>query len=99
MRRWKSDSRRVSWNGGIRTRRAIRAWGPVVGTRYVDRLSILRGAPSLAELFNVQSLRFHQLTGDRSGQYAVSLTGQVRLIVTIANETTLQVEEVVDYHG
>ena len=42
---------------------------------------------------------FHPLTGGRRGQYALRLTGQVRMIVTIEDGRTVIVEEVVDYHG
>lgn len=78
---------------------AIRAWGPVVGNRYVDRITIVRGAPSMSELTSAPSLRLHQLVGDRAGQLAINLTGQVRLVLTLLEDGALQVEEVVDYHG
>lgn len=78
---------------------AIRAWGPIVGRRYVARIRTLRGAPSIASLYDIQSFDLHPLTGDRAGQYAIRLTGQVRLIVTLAGESAVMIEEVVDYHG
>ena len=40
----------------------------------------------------------HPLTGDRDGQYAMRLTGQMRLILTIDGDRHVTVEEVVDYH-
>ena len=77
----------------------MREWGPVTGQRYVDRVETLEIAERVEDLFGMRPLNFHRLTGDRSGQYALRLTGQMRLIVTIEDETTLIIEEVVDYHG
>lgn len=79
--------------------RAVREWGPVTGQRYVDRVRTLRRVQRVQDLYRLGPLRFHALTGDRRGQYALRLTGQMRMIVTIADERTLMVEEVVDYHG
>ena len=55
-------------------------------------------ARGLADLRNTP-LHFHALTGDRSGQYAIRLTGQVRLVMTFPDPGTAMIEEVVDYHG
>ena len=49
------------------------------------------------DLYQLVPLRFHPLTGDRRGQYALRLTGQMRMIVAIEDERSLIVEEVVDY--
>ena len=56
-------------------------------------------APSTAELYATRFLDFHPLTGNRSGQHALRLTGQVRLIVTVEDQRTIWVEEVIDYHA
>ena len=79
--------------------RAVREWGPVVGRRYIQRVNVLMQARGLADLRNTPPLHFHALTGDRSGQYAIRLTGQVRLVMTFPNPGTAMIEEVVDYHG
>ncbi len=76
----------------------MREWGPVTGERYVDRVRTLRRVQSVQDLYRLVPLRFHALTGNRRGQYALRLTGQMRMIVTIEDERTLMVEEVVDYH-
>ena len=55
-------------------------------------------ARDLADLYDQRALGLHPLTGDRRGQFAMRLTGQMRLIFTV-DEQTLIVEEVVDYHG
>ena len=51
------------------------------------------------ELARIPPLRFHPLTGDRAGQYAIRLTGRLRLVLSFPNPTSATVEEVVDYHG
>ncbi len=77
---------------------ALREWGPVVGLRYILRIRQLLAAPDLAMLYNLRALDFHPLTGDRAGQHALRLTGRMRLIVTVEDERTVRIEEVVDYH-
>lgn len=77
---------------------AVRAWGPDVGRRYVLRVNALRAAERMQDLFNLRALDMHPLTGDRAGQFAIRLTGRMRLILTSDGERRVTVEEVVDYH-
>ena len=77
---------------------AIRAWGPDVGRRYVQRVDALVAADRLQDLFEVRAFDLHPLTGDREGQHALRLTGQMRLILTVDGDSSVTVEEVVDYH-
>ena len=70
-----------------------------MGRRYVQRIDVLRAAPTVAELYERRALRFHALTGDRAGQYAINLTGRIRLIVTVGDERSVTVYGVEDYHG
>jgi plasmid maintenance system killer protein len=77
---------------------AIRAWGPVVGVRYIERVGYLFQAPLLSDIYDNRAFRLHALTGDRAGQHALVLTGQMRLILTVLNESSVLVEDVVDYH-
>ena len=77
---------------------AIREWGPGAGRRYVRRVDLLRAARSIEDLRANRALDLHRLRGDRAGQSALRLTGQVRLIVTFS-AAGAEVEEVVDYHG
>ena len=80
-------------------RRAIQQWGPSVGERYAERLTMIGAAPSVDALYTLPALRFHQLAGDRKGQFAASLTGQWRVIPELVNDETLRVVSVEDYHG
>ncbi len=77
---------------------AVRAWGEDVGRRYIQRIDLLQEAVTVADLYAIRSLDFHPLRGDRSGQYALRITGQVRLVVTLDDDGVL-IEEVVDYRG
>ena len=81
------------------TAQAIRTWGSDVGVRYVQRLEALVTAPNLDAIYATRAFDFHPLTGNRAGQHALRLTGQMRMIVTVEDERTIWIEEVVDYHG
>ena len=83
----------------IEASRAVREWGPDVGRRYVQRVNVIMQARGLDDLANTPPLHFHMLTGDRAGQYAMRLTGQIRLVMTFPDPGTGMIEEVVDYHG
>ncbi len=78
---------------------AARSWGPEVGRRYIQRVAALLAAERVSDLYNVRALDLRPLTGDRRGQYAIRLTGQMRVIITVEDERSVIIEEVVDYHG
>lgn len=74
------------------------------------RLGEILSAPALADLRGVD--RFHELSADRSGQYAMALDGPYRLLFEPAEELEItdghvdessvqrvRILEVVDYHG
>ena len=78
---------------------AVRAWGPEVGRRYIERVQLLQEAPGLEALYDIRTVGFHPLRGDRRGQFAIRLTGRMRLIVESGPEDgSVTVVEVVDYH-
>jgi proteic killer suppression protein len=82
--------------------RATRDWGEPVGRKYVERIVFIQAAATVADLRNARSLRFHALSGRREGQYAVMLTGNWRLVLSLRDGetgTVVIIEEVVDYHG
>jgi proteic killer suppression protein len=80
---------------------AQRRWGGAVGRRYVERVNILYAAESVGDLYKMLSLQFHPLTGDRRGQYALTLVGRFRLIVSIPDDDwkAVRVEEVSKHYG
>ena len=78
---------------------AVREWGPDAGARYVERVRIIRRARSFDDLYGFRALALHPLHGDRHGQFALRLTGRMRLIVERGDDRgTVIVAEVVDYH-
>ena len=80
--------------------RAIRHWGPQVGRRYIQRIEILHAIKEFSEIFQFRSLHAHPLRGSRRGQYAITLTGQWRLIVTKGDtESDVSVQEVSRHYG
>lgn len=80
---------------------AVKAYGPEVGRKYVQRINIIRQTRTLAELQALPGLRCHPLKGDRQGQWAVNLTGFVRLIFTFEDDelTVVCIEEVSKHYG
>lgn len=79
-------------------REAIREWGPQVGPRYQERVKLIQAAASLNDLFAITYLHLHPLTGDRQGQYAITLSGRWRLILTVEG-ATVTIEEVSAHYG
>ena len=77
---------------------AIKAWGPEVGRRYVERLGTVRTAEKLADLYSFQQLRFHPLKANLASYYSITLTGRWRIIVTSPDETTVIIEEVSNHY-
>lgn len=75
---------------------AIRRWGAAVARKYVQRVNDLYAVNTIDDLFRIPPLRFHALTGPRRGQYALSLSERMRLIVTFTGKgsVTAWVEEV-----
>ncbi|MEA3315478.1 MAG: type II toxin-antitoxin system RelE/ParE family toxin [Campylobacterota bacterium] len=48
----------------------------------IQRINILKSAKSFDELYQIPQLKFHPLSGNRKGEFAISLTGFYRLIIT-----------------
>lgn len=85
-----------------RTAEAERQWGRAIGRKYVQRIVSLIRASDVADLRQVRALNFHALTGDRRGQYGITLTQNWRLVVSLPDGeegSRIRIEEVVDYHG
>lgn len=91
-----------------------KAYGAVCGKLIERRLQEMEAAKSLAMLMTLPQARCHELTGDRDGQFAVSLEHPRRLVFEPAHDplpkkadggldltsvTAVRILEVVDYHG
>lgn len=76
--------------------RAIREFGPQEARRYIERINIIKQARNLEELQSLPGLRCHPLKGNRSGQWAINLTGFCRLIFTLQGDELeiVRIEEV-----
>ncbi len=61
------------------------------------RLEILDAADSLNDLAALPSNRFEPLTGDRKGQYSISINKQYRICFTWPSDGPEKVE-ITDYH-
>ncbi len=84
---------------GINLAEADRLFGVPVGRKYIQRLAVLRAVEKFTEIYGHRALKLHQLKGDRSGEYAMTLTGNFRLIVGKIKEDTVRIVDVEDYHG
>ena len=79
--------------------RATREWGPEVGPRYIRRIVTLYELHDFSEIFQHTSWHSHPLTGNRANQFAISLIGRWRLIVTKGDtDTAVTVEEVSNHY-
>ena len=83
------------------TKDGIRLLGAESHRKFVQRIDLMGVARSIEELSILPGLHWHPLKGDRVGQFAVTLTGNFRLILTAVEDppNTVCVEEVIDYHG
>lgn len=80
---------------------AVREFGAEVARRYIHRIQIVKNTRSLDELRPLPGLRFHALSGNWEGQYAINLNGFYRLIVTLegAELQIVRIEEVSKHYG
>jgi proteic killer suppression protein len=78
---------------------ASRFFGVPIGRKYLQRLAVLRATDKFAQLYGLKALKLHQLKGDRRGEFAVTLTGNYRLILKRLDEDKVRVMDVEDYHG
>jgi len=62
-------------------------------------LSFIGAADNFSQLYGLHALRLHPLNGNRAGQYAITLTGNYRLIIEKVKEDKIRIMDVEDYHG
>ena len=78
---------------------ATRLFGVPIAQKYIQRLAVIRATEKFQELFGHRALRLHPLKGNRAGQYAMTLTGNYRLIIERITEDKIRILDVEDYHG
>lgn len=66
-------------------------------TKAMARLNVLNAARSLDDIAPLRSIGLHKLTGDRKGQWAMTLNGPWRLCFRFENGDAYDLE-IVDYH-
>jgi len=78
------------------SKKAVKAYGPQVARKYVERVNILKAARDQADVVAQRALRCHALKGRRQGQYGIRLLDRWRLIVTFRSENVeiVRIEEV-----
>jgi proteic killer suppression protein len=86
-------------DAGISLVEAGRLLGVPIGRKYIQRLAVLRATDKFTQLFGHKALRLHPLKGKRTGQYAITLTGNYRLIIEKVQEDRVRILDVEDYHG
>jgi len=81
--------------------KGVKAYGPEVARKYIQRINIIKQVRGIDELMNLPALGCHPLTGRRHGQYAVKLTGFCRLIFTLRGDALeiARIEEVSKHYG
>lgn len=82
-------------------RLAVKAYGEQVARKYVQRVNLLKSARDFDTLKRLPGLDCHPLKGDRKGQWALKLTGFMRLIVSLTDgpPEIVRVEEVSKHYG
>ena len=78
---------------------SLRVFGAAIGKKYVMAVNFIRQARTIQDLHTAPQYRFHRLQGNRASEYALTLTGNWRLIVTIPSPNVVRIEKVEDYHG
>jgi proteic killer suppression protein len=78
---------------------ANRLFGIPIARKFIQRLGVLRAADKFSQLYGLRALRLHPLKGNRAGQYAITLTGNYRLILEKLDEERVRIMNVEDYHG
>ena len=84
---------------GLSLTLATRLFGTPIGRKYIQRLAVIRAIDDFNQLYGLRALRLHSLRGDRAGQYAMTLTGNYRLIIERIGDDTVRIMGVEDYHG
>jgi len=92
----KSFANRQTWN--LFTGKNTSRFPPEIAKRAVRKLDSLNYAVSLHDLVVPPGNRLHALSGNRAGQYSISINDQYRICFRFADGDAFDVE-VCDYHG
>jgi len=83
------------------SKKAVRAYGQAVATRYIERINIIKHTSSIEELEQLPVLNCHPLKGNRDGEWSIKLTGFMRLIFTVHGDELeiVRIKEVSKHYG
>jgi len=83
------------------SRKAVASYGAAVGRRYIQRINIIKNTNDIEELQRLPVLHCHELTGDREGQWSITLIGFYRLIFILVGKQLeiVRIEEVSKHYG
>ncbi|MGH9905813.1 MAG: type II toxin-antitoxin system RelE/ParE family toxin [Pyrinomonadaceae bacterium] len=76
-------------------------WVPGVVSAYRKRLQVIRAAPDERDFYQLRSLHFEKLKGNRAHQHSMRLNTQYRLIVELhgkGQDKVVYVVGIEDYH-
>lgn len=77
-----------------------RLWGTLIGRRYILRIDSLYAAPDWEEVKKITAFHVHPLKADRSGDWAIALSGKWRLIVVPSDDDlNVTIREVTNHYG
>lgn len=77
---------------------SARAWGPIVGRKYIQRIRQLYVAKDFHSLRELRALRLHPLRGDREGSWSLTLHDRWRLVVRQNDGGGVTIEEVSNHY-
>lgn len=85
----------------LRSQEAEKKYGELVARRFIGRVNFIKAARSLEELKRAPGLRCHPLTGNRQGQWAITLVGRYRLVFEFEDDarTIVRLLEVTNHYG
>jgi len=89
-----------SWKNSATRRFAEAGKGRFSGLdreRAIELLNMLDAAPSLQAISPLKSVGLHRLTGDRKGQWAITVNGRWRICFRFQDGDAFEVE-ITDYH-
>lgn len=59
---------------------------PDIVKRYIDRINTLKNKESIESLYNIQSLHYEVLKGDKAGISSIRVNNQYRIEFTVSEE-------------
>ena len=79
---------------------AERRWGRAVARKYIQRVNLILDTQDFNGLRRIRSFRLHPLSGQRTGQFAIDLNRNWRVVLTYdEDEESIRILEVTNHYG